>query len=382
VKIPFNLFEFRPGEIGEALKVMQSGQISGGGPRGKAAEQLLSEIHGGADVLLTTSCTHALEMSALLLNLEEGDEVIVPAFTFVSSALAFLAHGAKPVFVDVREDTLNIDEALIEQAITDRTRAICVVNYAGLGAELTQIMAIAKRHDIVVIEDNAHGLGGAFHGQTLGTFGSMSTLSFHETKNVSCGEGGALVLNDPTLRERAEILRDKGTNRSRFFRGQSDKYTWVDKGSSWVLSDILAALLPPQLENLDKNQQHRSKLWDTYWFGLQDWARENGVILPLRPKEVLQASHLFHLRTDTLDQRSRLISSLADAGVSSVFHYQALHLSTMGQRLGYATGQFPVAERASDTLLRLPLYRSLRRKDVLSAVKKISAVTVNNIVPL
>jgi len=368
VKIPFNRFEFTPEEIGEALKAIQSGHIAGAGPRGRAAEQLLSEIHGGADVLLTTSCTHALEMSALLLNLEEGDEVIVPAFTFVSSALAFLAHGARPVFVDVREDTLNIDESLIEEAITDRTRAICVVNYAGLGAELTQIMAIAKKHNLVVIEDNAHGLGGTIQGQTLGTFGSMSTLSFHETKNVSCGEGGALVLNDPTLKERAEILRDKGTNRSKFFRSQVDKYTWVDKGSSWVLSDILAALLPPQLENLDKNQQHRSKLWDAYWFGLHDWASDNGFTLPLRPDGVVQTSHLFHVRTKTLDQRSRLISSLAEAGTSSVFHYQALHLSPMGQHLGYSAGQFPVSEKASDTLLRLPLYRTLCEEDTASVI--------------
>jgi dTDP-4-amino-4,6-dideoxygalactose transaminase len=379
VRIPFNRFEFTPEETAEALKALQSGHISGGGPRGKVAEQLLSEIHGGADVLLTTSCTHALEMSALLLNLEEGDEVIVPAFTFVSSALAFLAHGAKPVFVDVREDTLNIDESLIEQAITERTRAICVVNYAGLGAELPQILAIAKKHNLEVIEDNAHGLGGAIHGQTLGTFGSMSTLSFHETKNVSCGEGGALVLNDLALKERAEILREKGTNRSRFFRGQVDKYTWVDKGSSWVLSDILAALLPPQLENLAPNQQHRAKLWDTYWFGLQEWAREKGFTLPLRPDGVLQTSHLFHVRTNTLDERSQLISSLAEAGISSVFHYQALHLSPMGQSLGYTAGQFPVSERASNTLLRLPLYRNLGEEDVVSAVEKISAMKVRKI---
>jgi dTDP-4-amino-4,6-dideoxygalactose transaminase len=196
----------------------------------------------------------------------------------------------------------------------------------------------------------------------------MSTLSFHETKNVSCGEGGALVLSDPTLKERAEILRDKGTNRSRFFRGQVDKYTWVDKGSSWVLSDVLAALLPPQLENLEKNQQHRSKLWDAYWFGLQDWSREKGFTLPLRPEGVLQTSHLFHVRTNTMDERAQIISSLAEAGISSAFHYQALHLSPMGQRLGYVAGQFPVSETASDTLLRLPLYRTLRAEDIALVV--------------
>jgi dTDP-4-amino-4,6-dideoxygalactose transaminase len=373
VNIPFNRFEFTRRETGEALKALKSGHIAGGGPRGKAAEQLLSEIHCGADVLLTTSCTHALEMTALLLNLEQGDEVIVPAFTFVSSALAFLAHGARPVFVDVREDTLNIDESLIEAAITNRTRAICVVNYAGLGADLPLITAIAKKHNLVVIEDNAHGLGGTIQGQTLGTFGSMSTLSFHETKNVSCGEGGALVLNDPGLKERAEILRDKGTNRSNFFRGQVDKYTWVDKGSSWVLSDLLAAFLPPQLENLGANQQHRTRLWNAYWFGLQDWAREKGFTLPVRPEGASQTSHLFHVRTNTLDQRSRLISSLAEAGISSVFHYQALHLSPMAQRLGYTAGQFPVSERASDTLLRLPLFRTLKERSVAKIVGQIVA---------
>jgi dTDP-4-amino-4,6-dideoxygalactose transaminase len=362
-RIPFNRASFDGRELELLGRAISDGHLSGDGPLTRQAEQFLSSIHSGAPALLTTSCTHALEMSALLLELKPGDEVIVPAFAFVSTAAAFLLHGARPVLVDVRPDTLNLDPIAAEAAITSRTRAICVINYAGVGADLRALAQLADRHGLLLIEDNAHGLGGASDGRTLGTFGALSTLSFHETKNVTCGEGGALILNDARLATRAEILREKGTDRTRFLRGQVDKYTWVDVGSSWVLSDMLAGVLVAQLERLASIQTTRTQMWDRYLDELAGWADTQGIRLPSIPDGSDHTAHLFHLRLPDLDARTRFIQHLDDAGITAVFHYQSLHLSEVGRRLGGVVGQHPVTEDASDTLVRLPLYASLTRDD-------------------
>ena len=362
--IRFNRAAFDGEELAYLTQAVVDGHVSGNGPFTKRAEALLEQIHGSGRTLLTTSCTHALEMSARLLDLQPGDEVIVPSFTFVSTAAAFMLHGGTPVFVDVRDDTLNIDPDLAEAAITPRTRAICIVHYAGVAATPDRFREIADRHGLVLIEDNAHGLFGSFRGTPLGTFGHLSTLSFHETKNVTCGEGGALHLNDLALLERAEILREKGTDRSRFLRGQVDKYTWVDIGSSWVVSDLLAGVLVGQLERYEVIQLRRAAIWQEYQVGIASWAAGTGVQLPFIPDGCEHTAHMFFLRLATLDQRTRFIQHLADRGVAAVFHYQPLHLSDVGRRLGGVEGQFPVTERAGDTLVRLPLHVGLSSADV------------------
>jgi dTDP-4-amino-4,6-dideoxygalactose transaminase len=298
-------------------------------------------------------------MSALLLNLKAGDEVIVPAFTFVSTASAFMLCGAKPVFVDVRHDTLNINPESVEAAITERTRAICVVHYGGVACEMEKLTKIAKQYDLDLIEDNAHGLFAKYKDQYLGTFGSLATQSFHETKNITCGEGGALIVNDPNLAERAEILREKGTDRTKFLRGQVDKYTWVDVGSSWVISDLLAAILCGQLDRADEIYEKRMRIWNRYNFELADWATNNNVTTPVVPEECEHTGHVFFLRLPTGDSRDRLIGHLRDHGILAVFHYQPLHLSKVGRSLGGREGQFPVTEKAGDCLVRLPLFNSL-----------------------
>lgn len=370
--IRFNRAVFDGRELEYLRDAIAGGHVSGGGPFSRSAETALSEGHGGAAALLTTSCTHALEMSALLLNLQPGDEVVVPAYTFVSTASAFLLHGGKPVFVDVREDTLNLDVDLLDRVRTPRTRAVCTVNYAGVGADLERLVAYCRTEGLTLIEDNAHGLFGRQAGRTLGTFGALSTLSFHETKNVTCGEGGALILNDASLVERAEILREKGTDRSRFFRGEVDKYTWVDVGSSWVPSDMLAGVLLGQLEQFDEIQQHRHRIWGRYRDGLADWAEREGIRLPTIPDGVEHTAHLFHLRTRDGRDRDRLIALLKERGVHAVFHYQPLHLSAVGRQLGGQPGQFPVTEDAGDTLLRLPLHRALTDDDVENVLEAVT----------
>ncbi|MBC7810370.1 MAG: dTDP-4-amino-4,6-dideoxygalactose transaminase, partial [Burkholderiales bacterium] len=294
--IPFN----RPSVMGREFEYMQTAidthmHLSGDGPFTKKCHKMLEEALGVPKVLLTTSCTHALEMAALLLNIRPDDEVIAPAFTFVTSINAFVLHGAKPVFVDVHPDTLNLDETKLEAAITPNTRAIIPVHYAGVGCEMDTIMDIANRHNIVVIEDNAHALFAKYRGRNLGTFGSMASQSFHETKNFICGEGGALLINDTSYAERAEIIREKGTNRSRFFRGQVDKYTWVDVGSSYLPSDMLAAFLYAQLEERAKIQSIRQRIWTFYNDQLQGWAQANGVGLPYVPDHCEQPYHMFYL---------------------------------------------------------------------------------------
>jgi len=311
-------------------------------------------------------------MAALLLRLGPGDEVIVPAFTFVTSASAFMLHGGRPVFVDVRSDTLNIDPDIVATAITPRTRAICVVHYGGVGAEMELLMSLAAKHGLMIVEDNAHGLFGKYNGRHLGTFGALATQSFHETKNITCGEGGALIINDESLVERAEILREKGTDRSKFLRGQVDKYTWVDVGSSWVLSDILAAILFGQLERRDEINRVRMAIYDRYDRELADWAVTNSVRTPFVPSGCEHTAHMFHLRFERGDQRNRFIAHLAERGVNAVFHYQPLHLSTVGRQLGGKPGQCPVTEHAGDCLVRLPLFSSMtpeQQTQVIEAVE-------------
>jgi dTDP-4-amino-4,6-dideoxygalactose transaminase len=314
-------------------------------------------------VLLTTSCTHALEMAALLLDIQAGDEVIVPAFTFVSCVNAFVLRGARPVFADIRPDTLNVDETQLERLVTPRTRAIVVVHYAGVGCAMDTIIAIAERHHLAVVEDNAHGLFARFRGQPLGTFGRLATQSFHETKNFNCGEGGALLINDPGLAERAEIIREKGTNRSRFFRGQVDKYTWVDLGSSYLPSELLAAFLLAQLEAREQIQEQRCRIWNRYQQRLPAWAEEHRVTLPTVPRECEQAYHMYYLLMPSLGARQRLIEHLKAQSILSVFHYLPLHLSDMGRGFGGRPGDCPVTEDISDRLLRLPFYNDLSEAD-------------------
>src|SRR6266508_799394 len=359
IKVDFN----RPVVVGNEFEYMkqavENGHISGDGPFTKQCHAFLEKELGIQKALLTTSCTHALEMSAILLDIRPGDEVIIPDFTFVSTVNAFVLRGAKPVFLNIRPDTLNLDDSKLEAAITPRTKAIVPVHYAGVGCEMDIIMNIATRYHIAVVEDNAHGLFGKYKGKYLGTFGSMASQSFHETKNFSCGEGGALLINDPALVERAEIIREKGTNRSRFFRGQVDKYTWVDIGSSYLPSDILAAFLFAQFEQREKIQLHRKQVWEIYDAGLKDWAGKHDVQLPCIPDHCEQSYHMFYLLLPNLELRQKLIAYLRERGVYSVFHYLPLHLSEMGQSFGGKIGDCPLTEQVSDQLIRLPFHNAL-----------------------
>jgi dTDP-4-amino-4,6-dideoxygalactose transaminase len=358
-RIPFNRADISENDRNYISKSIENGHISGNGSFGKLAEKYFEESLLVRRSLLTTSCTHALEMCALLLNLKDGDEVIVPSFTFVSTASAFLMHGAKPVFVDVDDATLNIDPKSIEAAITLKTRAVCVVHYAGIAADLDAIQSICDRHGIVLIEDNAHGLFSTFREKSLGSFGSLATLSFHETKNITCGEGGALLINEDSFIERAEILREKGTDRSRFLRGQVDKYTWVDLGSSWVISDILAAILMSQLERSEEIQKKRRFAFDYYERELSSWAVNQGFRRPVVPEYCRHSSHMYFLRLQGIEQRDHFIDHLKGLGISAVFHYQPLHLSQVGRSLGGKVGQCPVSEEAGNCLVRLPLFSLL-----------------------
>lgn len=357
--IPFN----RPCPVGKELEyvagAMANGVISGDGPFTLRCQELLERELGCQKVLLTTSCTHALEMSALLLDLQPGDEVIVPSFTFVSTANAFVLHGARPVFADVRPDTLNLDETKLESLITPRTRAILLVHYAGVGCDMDTILEIAARHDLLVIEDNAHGLFARYKGRRLGTFGTFATQSFHETKNFTCGEGGALIINDPRFVGRAEILREKGTDRSRFFRGQVDKYTWRDVGSSYLPSDLLAAFLLAQLEERERIQAVRRRLWERYDKRLRELAEKYGMGLPVVPDACEQSYHMYYVLLASLEDRGALIAHLRSRGILAVFHYLPLHLSDMGRGFGGDVGDCPVTEDVSDRLLRLPIYNDL-----------------------
>ena len=371
IEIPFN----RPGLAGSELEYMrqavQNEKLAGDGHFSHMCEELLQGILGVERVLLTTSCTDALEMAALLLETEPGDEVIIPSFAFPSIGNAFVLRGAKPVFVDVRADTLNLNESLIETLVSNRTKAIVVLHYGGVGCEMTQIMAIAKEHHLHVVEDSAHGLFGKYKGRYLGTFGTFGTQSFHETKNFTCGEGGAILINDPAFVTRAEILREKGTNRSQFFRGLVDKYTWVDHGSSFLMSDLLAAFLYGQLEKREQIQGRRERIWTVYMDELRVWAQKHGVTLPTIPASCEQTHHLFFMLMPDASMRQRLMAKLRSKGILAVFHYLPLHLSKMGRKFGGEIGQCPVAEDVSDRLLRLPFYTSMTEDEQATVVREV-----------
>jgi dTDP-4-amino-4,6-dideoxygalactose transaminase len=371
--IPFNRFCKAGTEFAYIQQAIDAMQISGDGRFTALCHGILEKDLGVRKALLTTSCTHALEMAALLLDIQRGDEVIIPSFTFVSTANAFVLRGARPVFADIRRDTLNLDESQVDALITPRTRAIVPVHYGGVGCEMDAILETASRHNIAVVEDNAHGLFGGYKGKPLGSFGSLATLSFHETKNFSCGEGGALLINDAEYIERAEILREKGTNRKRFFRGEVDRYSWVDIGSSYLPSEILAAVLYAQLLARERIRKQRRDVWEFYAAHLADWAAANGVGLPQIPRHCESSHHLFYLLVPRASDRPRLIEHLKADGILSVFHYLPLHLSEMGRKFGGVGGACPVSEDVSDRLLRLPFYNNLEPKDQFRIVERIQS---------
>ncbi len=358
-KISFNKPCFEGKELVYIAEAIGNGHISGDGGFTRRCHTFFEEQLGVKKAFLTTSCTHALEMAAILLDFQDGDEVIVPSFTFVSTVNAFVLHQAKPVFIDIRQDTLNMDESQLEKLITPRTKAIVPVHYAGVGCEMDTIMRIAEENGVVVVEDNAHGLFGKYKDKYLGTFGAMATQSFHETKNFTCGEGGALLINDEQYTQRAEIIREKGTNRGRLFRGEIDKYTWIDIGSSYLPSDMLAAFLYAQLEEAEHIQQHRKRVWNYYYDHLKDWATEHNVKLPMIPSHCLQPYHMFYLVMPSGAEREGLINHLNSGGIKAVFHYLPLHLSEMGQSFGFKSGDCPVTEDLSKRLIRLPFFNKL-----------------------
>jgi len=362
--IPFNRVDIQGNELEYIQQAISNGHISGDGNYTKKCTSLLEVELGINKALLTTSCTHALEMAAILLDIQPGDEVIVPSFTFVSTVNAFVLRGANPVFIDIHPDTLNMDENQLEELITEKTKAIIPVHYAGIGCEMDIIMNIANKYDIPVIEDNAHGLFGKYKDRYLGTFGTFATQSFHETKNFSCGEGGALLINDEQYIELAEIIREKGTNRSKFFRGEIDKYSWVNIGSSYLPSEILAAILYAQLEKRKLIQAKRKKIWDQYYEHLDAWANKNDICLPTIPENCEHPYHMFYLLMPTLEKRTLFIQHLKKNGILAVFHYLPLHLSEMAKKFGGTIGGCPVTENISDRLVRLPFYNDLNIEDL------------------
>jgi dTDP-4-amino-4,6-dideoxygalactose transaminase len=379
-RIPFNRPCLAGNEYKYIAEAIANGHASGDGPFSHKCHEFLRQELGVPGVLLTTSCTHALEMSALLLDCGPEDEVIVPSFTFVSTANAFALRGTRLVFADIRPDTLNLDESRLESLVTPRTKAIVVVHYAGVACAMDAILAVAERHGVRVVEDNAHGLFARYQGKYTGTFGCLSTQSFHETKNFTCGEGGALVVNDVDLVERALVIREKGTNRSRFFRGEVDKYTWVDLGSSYLPSDLLAAFLYAQLEAREKIQAKRKRIWNRYRDTLADWAESNGVKLPVIPPDCDQAYHMFHMLLPSAEYRQLLTSHLKARSILSVFHYVPLHLAEAGQRFAARPASCPVTEDISERLLRLPFYNDLSESEqdqVTAAVMSFTALSLS-----
>ncbi len=372
-KIPFN----KPFIVGKELfyiaqAVIENRHTAGDGPFTKKCQVWLEERLGCRKTLLTHSCTAALEMAAILANIKPGDEIIMPSFTFVSTANAFVLRGGVPVFVDIRPDTLNINELLIEEALTPKTRAIVPVHYAGVPCHMDAIMQIARQKQLLVIEDAAQALLSRYKERYLGTIGQLSCVSFHETKNIISGEGGALFINDLSMVERAEMIREKGTNRNKFFRGQVDKYTWVDIGSSYLPSDILAAFLYAQMENADQIIAQKNLIYDLYMEGLRPLAEKGYIQLPFILNDCRCNGHLFYIITRSLEERTELIRFLREQGILAVFHYIPLHNSPAGQLYGRAGGSLEVTQRVSDCLLRLPLYYEMTQKDVQYVVSKIS----------
>ena len=361
--IPFNIPPATGREPEYLAKAIANHKLCGDGPFTKQCHQWLEERTGAPKALLTTSGTSALEMAALLCNVQPGDEVILPSFTFVSTADAFVQRGAKVVYVDIRPDTMNIDETKIEAAITDKTTCICVVHYAGVACEMDTIMDIARRHHLKVVEDAAQGVMSTYKGRALGTIGDVGCYSFHETKNYTMGEGGAVLVNHPEDIERAEIIREKGTNRSKFLRGQIDKYTWVDYGSSYLPSDLNAAYLLPQLEDADKINEDRLHSWDRYYKGLEPLQKAGKIELPVIPEGCVHNSHMFYIKCADLEERTALIAFLKERGITSSFHYIPLHSAPAGQRFGYFGGEDVYTTKESNRLTRLPMYYGLTDED-------------------
>ena len=369
--IDFNVPPFLGTEPDYIAEAIRNKKICGDGPFTKKCHQWFEEKTGAAKALLTTSCTHSLEMAALLLDIKPGDEVILPSFTFCSTADAFVLRGATLVFVDIRPDTMNIDETLIEDAITDKTVAIVPVHYAGVACEMDAIMDIAKRHNLKVVEDAAQGVMSEYKGRALGAIGDYGCYSFHETKNYSMGEGGALLIKDPAKIEEAEILREKGTNRSVFLRGQIDKYTWVNHGSSYLPSDMLAAYLWAQLQEADKINGNRLASWQKYYDAFEQLEKEGYVQRPVIPAECKHNAHMFYLKAKDLDERTRLISFLKQNGVGAVFHYIPLHSAPAGQKFGRFHGEDKYTTKESDRLLRLPMYYGLTDEDIEKVIDSV-----------
>ncbi|MFK2878782.1 dTDP-4-amino-4,6-dideoxygalactose transaminase [Rhodanobacter hydrolyticus] len=359
MSIPFNRPYLVGRELDNIAQAHTNGQLSGDGVFTRHCHTWLEQRIGTRKALLTHSCTAALEMAAILLDLQPGDEVIMPSFTFVSTANAFVLRGAVPVFVDIRPDTLNIDETLIESAITAHTRAICVVHYAGVACEMDTIMAIAARHGLKVVEDAAQAIFSSYKGRALGSIGDLAALSFHETKNVIAGEGGALLVNDPAMTERAEVIREKGTNRSKFFRGHVDKYTWVDIGSSYLPSELIAAFLAAQLEDADTITARRLAIWDHYHAWAAPLEARGLLRRPIIPPDCRHNAHMYHLLLNDLSTRTRFIESMKAEGIGVVFHYIPLHSSPAGRRYARTHGALQHTDAVSDRLVRLPMWVGL-----------------------
>lgn len=370
MSVPFHKPFISGNELNNLAIALKTGELSGGQNKGfvQQVQDWLENYCQVAKALFTTSCTDALEMAALLTDIQPGDEVILPSYTFVSTANAFVLRGARPVFVDSRPDTLNLDEEQLESKITDRTKAVVVVHYGGVACEMDRIKAITDNHGLWLIEDNAQGLGGFYRGKPLGSIGHLSTLSFHETKNATAGEGGALLINEPTLIERAECLLEKGTNRTAFLKGHVDKYTWVDVGSSFLGSNLSAAILMAQLDVWQDIQDKREKLWKLYYDSLKVWASGHQVVLPETTRDITPAYHLFYCLFLSKEQRREVEQSLNNSGIKTAGHFIPLHLSPMGRGFGYKKGDCPVAESISDRMLRLPLYPSLKSAQVEKVV--------------
>ena len=369
--INFNVPPYTGKEMSYIEKAIKSRKICGDGEFTKKCSKWLEETTGATKVLLTTSCTHATEMAAILTNIKPGDEVIMPSYTFVSTADAFVLRGAKAVFVDIRPDTMNIDETLIEEAITDKTKAIVPVHYAGVSCEMDTIMDIANRHNLYVIEDAAQGVSSTYKGQALGTIGDYGCFSFHETKNYSMGEGGALLIKDPKNVLKAEIIREKGTNRSQFFRGEIDKYTWMEAGSSYLPSELNVAYLWAQFESVNDIYENRMNSWKLYYELLKDLAVEGTIELPFVPEECVHNAHMFYIKTKDLEERSRLISYLKKHDISAVFHYIPLHSAPAGKKYGVFYGEDKYTTCESERLLRLPLYYGIEKEKIERVVEVI-----------
>jgi len=356
--------------VGQEFKYIQDTVLKGEPFSGKCEDILVSLI-GCKAAILTKSATASLEMAAILLDIKDGDEVIMPSFTFVSTANAVCLRGAKPKFVDIRSDTLNIDENKIEAEIGEKTKAIFPVHYAGFACEMSSINQIAKKYDLAVVEDAAHGIGSKYKGVSLGSFGQLSALSFHETKNIGCGEGGALLINDDQFLERAVILRDKGTNRQKFLNGLADKYSWIDIGSSYGISEILSSFLFAQLENLDRVTKRRRQIWSAYRSGFSKLDEMGLITLPTTPDNCEGNAHIFYLVTNSAVERQSLLSHLNSRGIQAVFHYVPLHSAPMGKKLGYSDGDFPVTESISSRLIRLPIFYSMSDEMVKFVIKSV-----------